>query len=645
VASKQAKHLRVAREEAQRGAPQSAARAPREPPSRVPLAPLVLPALATLGLLGSAALPRIRHAPWLAASVLAAAAVLFVLQLWLRIAVHRAGRRLHVETKPMPVHYVQATMQACIYAYWGWYWREVYAHVPLIVAQLLFAYALDMIVTWFRRDTWILGFGPFPIVLSTNLFMWFRDEWFFLQFLMVATGVLGKEFVKWNRDGVRTHVFNPSAISLFLFSLGLIVAGRTDITWGPDIAATLGVPPHIYVEVFLVGLVVQLLFSVTLVTLAATVALVALNLVYTSTTGTYHFVMTNIPIAVFLGLHLLVTDPATSPRTTLGKLAFGALYGLGAFALFGWFERIGVPTFYDKLLPVPVLNLTVRWLDRVSRRLAARVRALEPVAILGAKRLNVVAVCVWIVLFATTTATGFLGQAHPGRDPGFWRRACEEGRANACPTWVTFVELGCKHDPQYCNVLGRVLEDGRLVPKDVVRAAKSFANACDRGVRGGCDNLRSLATANGADDLKRACANGDQDACFIFGEILSEGAGVERNQSAALEVFRGLCARGWTRGCGRLGESYLSGEGTPADPAKAVENFDKACHGGHAVSCLGAAAIYRRGIGGLENDDLARQRLHRACLLGLQRACEPGDRPATADTVPDRLIDIQRLGG
>ena len=59
---------------------------------------------------------------------------------------------------------------------------------PLIAAQLLFAYAFDMLLNWSRRDTYTLGFGPFPIILSTNLFLWFRAEWFYLQFPMIAVG-------------------------------------------------------------------------------------------------------------------------------------------------------------------------------------------------------------------------------------------------------------------------------------------------------------------------------------------------------------------------------------------------------------------------------------------------------------------------
>ncbi len=67
----------------------------------------------------------------------------------------------------------------------------------------------------------------------------------------------------------------------------------------------------------------------------------------------------------FLGtLHKLVTDPATSPRKTFGReVIFGAAYGAGIFALVPMLEGLGAPVFYDKLLCVPLLNLTVRALD------------------------------------------------------------------------------------------------------------------------------------------------------------------------------------------------------------------------------------------------------------------------------------------
>src|SRR5271154_2617433 len=271
----------------------------RIPPLRLAFALIVLFGCFAL-------LPMTRANAHLEWSILGAAAALLLLQLFLRGQVARAGRRLQYEFLARPVHYVQLMMHVSIYAYWGWYWREVYHQIPLIIAQIVFTYCFDMLVNWSRRDKWILGFGPFPIVLSTNLFLWFKPDWYFLQFLMLATGVCCKEFITWKRDGRRAHIFNPSGIALFIFSIGLIVAHATRITWGEEIAVSFDRPPYIYLEIFLLGLVVQALFSVPLVTLSAAAALYFMNLIFTHYTGLYYFVDTNIPAAVFLGLHLLI---------------------------------------------------------------------------------------------------------------------------------------------------------------------------------------------------------------------------------------------------------------------------------------------------------------------------------------------------
>ncbi|HEY3840091.1 MAG TPA: tetratricopeptide repeat protein, partial [Bryobacteraceae bacterium] len=362
-----------------------------------------------------------------------------ILLFLLRREVARQGRKLHYEFRPLRVHYVQLAVQFSFYAYWGWYWNRVYQFVPLILAQILFLYALDMMVCWWRRDEWSLGFGPLPIVLSANLFLWFKDDWFFLQFLLIATGVLCKEFIKWDREGRRTHIFNPSAIALFVFSVVLILTHGTSITWGQEIATTFQRPPNIYVEIFLLGIIVQALFSVTLVTLAAAAVLYLLNLAYTHATGVYFYVDTNIPAAVFLGLHLLVTDPATSPRKPMAKVVFGSLYGLAVFVLYGALTGMGAPGFYDKLLCVPVLNLTVRWLDRwaVGLRMPAWVPAWN------LRQQNYAHMSVWTALFVVMLTTGFVGPNHPGRESEYWHKACQQGKWGACRTWAGTLEIDC----------------------------------------------------------------------------------------------------------------------------------------------------------------------------------------------------------
>jgi len=571
-------------------------------------------------------LDRIQSNPHLLESFGGAVATLLVFFALLYREVVRTGRTLTFEFVPRPVHYVQFAMHTSVYLYWGWYWREVYHDVSLIAAQIVFAYALDMLVCWSRRDKWVLGFGPVPIVMSTNLFLWFKDDWFYLQFLLIATGVLGKEFIKWKREGRLTHIFNPSAFSLCVFSIVLIATHSTGISWGVEIAKSFQMPPNIYLEIFLLGLVVQALFRVTLVTLSAAGALYVLNLWYTGMTGDYQFIDSNIPVAVFLGLHLLTTDPATSPRRDLGKIIFGALYGVGVFGAYSVLKFFGFPEFYDKLLVVPILNLTVKVLDRFSGAVAAKFGSLTTLLTSRPRQLNYAWMGVWICLFVTMTASGFLvkGKDHPGSTPAFWAHACQQGRGSACTTWTNILREHCQgNSPADCLTLGRVLDEGRLVPRDAAQAGVLLGRACDSGLQEGCSRLVTFMRRGGSSALATACDGGDGAGCFILGSMFSSGSGLPQNPAVAFELFQKSCDAGWWRGCGRLGVSYLNGQGTASNPSLAIANFEKGCQGKNPASCVEAAQLYQNGKLGYKLEALAQQRLRQACDMGLQAACQP----------------------
>jgi len=379
-----------------------------------------VPAGLTLALLAVSLAPRVQASAVLAGSFQAAAAALAIWQavLWLRLRAEPAGRSFQVVLRPQ--HYLQAAVQLSVFLYWGYFWRPVYDHAWLLVGQLLFAYAFDLLLAWSRRERYVLGFGPFPIIFSTNLFLWFRDDWFYLQFAMLAAGFMGKEFVRWRRDGRRTHIFNPSAFSLGLFSLILLATGTTDLTWGQDIASTLTLAPRIYLFLFLIGLVVMYAFSITLVAGSAAIVLFGSSALYSAVTGVPYFIDSEIPSAVFLGLHLLVTDPSTSPRTPLGKALFGTLYGAGVFALYALLGAMGLPTFYDKLLCVPLLNLSVQRIDRLAAAILARrgatprpdgARAPASAGLLHANPLHMAA---WALFFGAMTVAGATDGRHRG---------------------------------------------------------------------------------------------------------------------------------------------------------------------------------------------------------------------------------------
>ena len=119
--------------------------------------------------------------------------------------------------------------------------------------------------------------------------MWFKPDWFALQFLMVAVGFAVKELVRWNKEGRRAHIFNPSSFPLGLFALGLILTGSTGSTWGPEIAVTQIFPPHIYLLIFLVSLPAQLLFGVAAMTMSAVATTWLFILGYYALTGGHFF--------------------------------------------------------------------------------------------------------------------------------------------------------------------------------------------------------------------------------------------------------------------------------------------------------------------------------------------------------------------
>ena len=420
------------------------------------------------------------------------AAVLFLLawQAYLFLQYKNSSRSPALTVVLRPQHYVQAMVQLSVYIYWGRYWSPVYDHALLIVGQLLFAYAFDMLLSWSRRREYSLGFGPFPIIFSINLFLWFRDDWFYLQFLMIALGFMGKEYVRWQREGRSVHIFNPSAFALGMFSLVLIATNTTSLTWGQEIASTLTLAPNIYTFLFLIGLIVMYFFSITLVAGMAAITLFLFSAVYSATTGVPYFLDSEIPAAVFLGLHLLITDPSTSPRTPLGKTIFGILYGVGVFALYSILGAIGVPTFYDKLLCVPLLNLSVIAIDRLVRSISSEsVLNMWRASWFGG-RANIAHMTGWILVFGLMTMIDRTDGKHTGDSLPFWQQACTDGLPNACERLVQLQTTYCGDNAAWaCNELGAHFAQGRITPADEKLSLAYFARACELKFQAGCVNL------------------------------------------------------------------------------------------------------------------------------------------------------------
>ena len=470
------------------------------------------------------------------------AAVLVAWWLALLVWVGRSGRVLALEVVLKKQHYLQACVQSSLLLYWGWYWPPVYAFLPFILAQLVFAYAFDMLLVWSRRDMYTLGFAPFPVVVSINLFLWFKPDWFYLQFGLVALGLAAKELIRWKRDGRLVHIFNPSSFPLAVFSIVLLMTGRSDITWGQTIASTQFYPPHMYLVLFLLAMPGQFLFGVTTMTMSAVMATYIFGRFYFAFTGIYFFYDSYIPISVFLGMHLLFNDPATSPRSELGRIIYGSLYGLSAVALYQILGSAGMPTFYDKLLQVPILNLSARAIDRIAGAGFTLGRSLA-----GRQR-NLAYMSIWAVLFVFLSVTQGVGDSHPGQWLPFWRKACQDGRAYACPYLADLETTYCDRGSGWaCNeagllhiALSRSGEDlRRLDPRG---AADPLRRGCEIGFEAACRNLNALTS--GKDDFAAPPPTLEDFPIILRG---SKGEILERDPA---RLYALACHQGWAKTCG-----------------------------------------------------------------------------------------------
>jgi hypothetical protein len=498
-----------------------------------------LPLAFTAALVALTALPRLQTSPVLTWSFWAAAAVLVLWNFWLFFRFSGKSRRPRiVGVAPRPQHYIQTFCHSCVYLYWGYYWPPVYDFFPLLAGQLLFAYAFDILLSWSRGEDYQLGWGPFPIVFSTNLFLWFKDDVFYWQFVLIALGFAGKAFVRWNRDGKRVHIFNPSAFTLAIFSVVLLATGTTSLTWGQEIATTFSLGPWIYTVLFLIGLVVMYFFSITTVTAAAALTLVGLSVVYYAMTGVPYFLDSDIPSAVFLGMHLLVTDPSTSPRTPLGRVIFGISYGLGVFGLYSLLGAMGMPTFYDKLLCVPILNLLVPSIDRFVKSIGPR-PLLHRLALDGPLgRGNLAHMAVWAGIFVVMMSTGSADGMHRGDSLPFWEQACAEGRPNACQRLLRVESSYCGDNAGWaCNELGLHYLEGKIATQDPERAFAYFARACEGRFQAGCVNMLEASPPSRVNprplDLRL---------------LLREG-GPNLLEMPEPELYQRACRHGWAFAC------------------------------------------------------------------------------------------------
>jgi len=338
---------------------------------------------------------------------------------------------------------------------------------------------------------------------------------------------------------------------------------------------------------------------------------------YYSIFGTYYFVDAFMPAAVFLGMHLLFTDPSTSPRSELGRIIYGVMYGLGVVALYGLLGMLGAPTFYDKLMAVPLMNMTIQLID-----VAARSRFLRPIdpARLGTsltpRQRNMAYMSIWAVAFVIVSDP--TESYRPRRWLPFWEQACVEDRRNACQVLSKLEAQYCSQGSGWaCNEVGILEVMGRT--KEIIPPQEAFATACSSGTRAGCANRIVLLA--GAGERRAEAYQHSQPQAADYALLLQEGQG----SLAALappQLYDRACQQGWADGCSRLASIYSLGSGVARDVPRALTALERACDLKSWQACADLGVMLQQGDGVASDAERGRTYLRRACEGGVRPACD-----------------------
>jgi hypothetical protein len=192
-----------------------------------------------------------------------------------------------------------------------------------------------------------------------------------------------------------------------------------------------------------------------------------------------------------------------------------------------------MPGFYDKLLQVPLLNLSAKLLDKVTQR---------PLLSLVPQRRYLAYMSVWAVAFGAMSATGYLGDNHPGQYLPFWQKACAADTRTACQDLYFIQDTHCEDGSGWaCNELGILLAEHYDNPR---RAEASFERACGQRFTAGCDNRAAMV--KGEAMFRRAPPDVADLPLILRG---SKGPIEDRE---AAQLYARACTQGWPGTCNQV---------------------------------------------------------------------------------------------
>ena len=503
---------------------------------------------------------------------------------------------------------IQQLAQVSIYVGLSIHWPQMREQLPLTLAQVLFAYQLDIAWVWLKRSPqYRLSLSPTPIILSINLFIWFKDSVFYWQWLLIVFAIFSRSLFTYvektiesdqaqQEVKIKRNIFNPSALAISVAGLLLIVTRSTHITWGESLAIQHGAGDYAYWTIFAAGFLAQFFVPIAWVTISGTLSYLALDTLYFQQFNSYQFIDTAIPPAVFLGLNLLITDPRTIPKKRVGQISYGIAYACLSFVCFSLLKMMVEPaqgtvpafnpSFLDKALAIPLLNLSVPFINRFSSSRTSIKHA-------GINKLTM-ALC-WLLLFTFYVQPHL--KAHPGKKLIFWTDHCQKDMDQPAPV----------EDPtQACQVRDHLL-----------------ALQCESGDLKLCHNLAVspwTKPQRAQHLLETSCQKGLDLSCVMLGEQYYEQALQMRRKNLSPQQILPLVERAqmlWESACGLQDALTKS---TDLKPNNTLDSSDRQQSASQA--CFHLANLLATPWARAPQMSKALLCLERACQYGMQQACQ-----------------------
>ncbi len=123
---------------------------------------------------------------------------------------------------------------------------------------------------------------------------------------------------------------------------------------------------------------------------------------------------------------------------------------------------------------------------------------------------------------------------------------------------------------------------------------------------------------------------GDAEGQALYGQALSRGWGVEKDEAKAVEWYRKAAEQGLARAQCNLGFCYYNGTGVEKDEAKAVEWCRKAAEQGDADAQMNLGFFYQKGKG-VEKDEAKAVEWYRKGVESYRKDAEQGDADAQSN--------------